>query len=138
MVSRPLLLVVFALVVIACAAAPELPQDQHAVDAPSAQPFRTVSTAAANSSVEVTPPPASTSAAPSSQPVATVEATDVCEDLVKLCHDVGHDGGVTGKCHQVGHARDEEACKSEFSACKTACEAAAAKAAKPGAKKHAH
>ncbi len=140
-------LIALTMTLVACASTPTPePHPEHSAGptshAVSAAP---VVIAPASVSAEVGPPPAPTTTAVASVPTAasaapptSPEPEDVCEDLVKLCHDVGHDGGVTGKCHQVGHARDDKACKSQFSACKIACEAATKAAETGGKKKHAH
>lgn len=45
----------------------------------------------------------------------------VCEVLGTLCHDADSGPGKVGECHDVGHAADEAACRSEFSSCISAC-----------------
>lgn len=90
------------------------------------------SSAPATEPTAAVPSASSPAPAASSSPTATVYR---CDELVKLCHDVGHSGGETGRCHELGHAHDEGACVTGFDRCKTACEAAAKKAA---GHKHAH
>lgn len=80
----------------------------------------------------------STEPAPAASVTATVSAaaaSDKCEQLTALCHDVGHSGGEPARCHELGHAREDAACEKSFAACKSACEAAAKATPK---QKHTH
>jgi len=84
------------------------------------------------------PEVAAPTTAPSAEPTgAHAPGGPHCDQLAKLCHDVGHGADDAGKCHEIGHKGDAAACEKEHARCEAVCKAAAAKG-DPGASGHKH
>jgi hypothetical protein len=105
---------------------------------PVAEPEPTASPDSASTAAPVET--AVATAAATSAPADSAHAGDhaggpaVCEELAKACHDVGHGPGETGKCHEIGHKGDAQACEKEHDRCLKLC----AEAARTGGHQHKH
>jgi hypothetical protein len=107
--------------------------------APVADPEATTSSDSASTAapVQTAVATAQPSAAPADSAPAGPHAGGpaVCEELAKACHDVGHGPGETGKCHEIGHKGDVQACEKERDRCLKLCADAAKNA---GGHQHKH
>ena len=108
---------------VACGSEPPPAASSPALTAPSASATPASATAASATAAASTTP----SSTPSGNPVASAApaAGDACKEIARACHE--HDskggGGKIHACHEIGHARQLDACVARKQECLDACAA---------------